>query len=405
MAFDYGQVGPQPGFTGRDKVVPFIGYVENVNDKKHSNRVKVRIPGLHPYKKQGGDEDSLKDEDLPWARVCLPTTMPQAGRMGGTANLQPGSWVFGFMLDGEDGQDPMIVGCFNNTSRASEQYNRKNVKDDKDGENKSVKKGFTKCNNNENWPNAGCIIYKEQSDQAGAEGDPAADNCTMDAVDPATDSDDLMCKHSYRQMKEEKKLGNEESQIYDYFKADALCGANKHGRDEYQSYVEETMPAQMDRFKYNDAVWDKFTGTYVEVNAVTKQMAFYMANTAKKPLETDKAEKKEDPKAREKRAELFEKEKDRTGIKTHELCDKLIEKDDKVHGIFQSSFIDTLIELLMSMLQGMQNGGGGGGVAVAAEEEEAGVDLPVVSSLVLMLRTPSPAQDPTLQFKTLVPGV
>ena len=88
----------QPGFMGRDKVVPFIGYVENVNDKKHSNRCQVRIVGLHPPDKQGGEEKSVKTEDLPWARVGLPTTMAQGARIGGTHGLQPGCWVYGIML-------------------------------------------------------------------------------------------------------------------------------------------------------------------------------------------------------------------------------------------------------------------------------------------------------------------
>jgi hypothetical protein len=106
MGIDLGAVGPQPGFMGRDKVVPFIGQVEDVNDKKHSNRVKLRIPGFHPYKKNGGEDESVSTEDLPWARVLLPTTMSQQGRVGGTHGMQPGAWVFGFFLDGEDGQDP-----------------------------------------------------------------------------------------------------------------------------------------------------------------------------------------------------------------------------------------------------------------------------------------------------------
>ena len=40
-----------PKFFGKDSFVPFIGQVEDVNDPKHSNRVKVRIVGLHPNKK------------------------------------------------------------------------------------------------------------------------------------------------------------------------------------------------------------------------------------------------------------------------------------------------------------------------------------------------------------------
>ncbi len=317
MSIDLGPVGQQPNFFGRDKVVPFIGYVENVNDKKHSNRVQIRIPGLHPYKKNGSEDESVKNEDLPWARCLMPTTMAQQGRIGGTIGMQPGAWVFGFFLDGEDSQDPLVVGTFNMTSRSSQQFNREIVDGDEDGENEQVQEGGTKIINNENWPNAGLLIYTEQSKQAGAEADKAADNSTGDYVDPCTEKDDILSKHSYRQMKEERKEGNEESQIYDVRKADGLCGTNKHGRDDAQSRMKEAIPSQMDRFTYGDAVWDKMTGSSIDLNSIFKQVAFELANMLKKPLETFKAETMEE-KHREKMSQAHKQTKDRTGLMTLE---------------------------------------------------------------------------------------
>ena len=49
--------------------------------------------------------------DLPWALVLLPTT--SSGQSGIGVNkhgLQPESWVFGFFADGDDCQQPIIVG-------------------------------------------------------------------------------------------------------------------------------------------------------------------------------------------------------------------------------------------------------------------------------------------------------
>ena len=61
--------------------------------------------GWHPKKKDG--EDGLKTEDLPWARVGMPTTYA-ASRVGGKHGILPGSWVFDF-LDGEEANDPFIL--------------------------------------------------------------------------------------------------------------------------------------------------------------------------------------------------------------------------------------------------------------------------------------------------------
>ena len=370
-ALDNAISGPQPGFFGKDPVVPFIGYVEDVNDKKHSQRVKIRIPGMHPYKKTGGEKDSVKTEDLPWARVCLPTTMAQQGRVGGTHGLQPGSWVFGFMLDGEDAQQPMIVGCFNMTSRVSDAYNRTNVDDDSDGTLTDQQEGFEKVLDSENHPNEGTQNYTEQSNQGGAETDKAMDNVTEDSVDPCTETDDMKSKATQRQMYEDKTSDNAEAQKYDVRKGDGVCGTNKHARDDMQSASKEMMPGQMDRFTYGDAVWEKMTGNYLDINAILKQMALMFANMLKRPLESEKAETKEEQN-REKRSEKIKDEKDRTGIKTFKMTDQLIKKDDELHGAFQTGFIDILIQLIFSMLTGMNNSGGGGGGGGGEEGQQSG---------------------------------
>ena len=87
--------------------MPFIGQVEDVNDPKGAYRAKVRCIGVHPCEKNG--EDGVKTEDLPWARVGMSTQFPQQARIGGKHGLLPGSWVFGYFLDGEDCQDPLVM--------------------------------------------------------------------------------------------------------------------------------------------------------------------------------------------------------------------------------------------------------------------------------------------------------
>ena len=59
---------------------------------------------------------SLKDEDLPWAQTLLPTTAGTgAGGYATKVQLQEGDVVFGFFLDGDDAQVPVIMGAFGRT--------------------------------------------------------------------------------------------------------------------------------------------------------------------------------------------------------------------------------------------------------------------------------------------------
>ena len=68
-------------------------------------RYKVRIMGYHTA--VPGD---LKDEELPWASVMLPVTAGVSGGAMSTPNLRQGDFVQGYFLDGEDAQQPVIMG-------------------------------------------------------------------------------------------------------------------------------------------------------------------------------------------------------------------------------------------------------------------------------------------------------
>jgi hypothetical protein len=55
--------------------------------------------------------DPLSNGDLPWAVVLLPTTSSGLGGHGENRHhLQVGDWVFGFFLDGDSCQQPVVVG-------------------------------------------------------------------------------------------------------------------------------------------------------------------------------------------------------------------------------------------------------------------------------------------------------
>jgi hypothetical protein len=107
-------------FVGRDGFLWWIGQVApvkaqggQVNGAGWGNRAKVRIMGYHPY-----SEVELPNEDLPWAQCLLPTTSGTgAGNNASSIKVHGGDTVFGFFLDGDNAQIPVIVGCFGRTSQ------------------------------------------------------------------------------------------------------------------------------------------------------------------------------------------------------------------------------------------------------------------------------------------------
>lgn len=73
-------------------------------------RYKVRIIGLHD---QG--ESVIPSEELPWAQIMYPVTAGGGqARSSQTSNLRQGMMVFGFFMDGQDQQIPVIMGVLGN---------------------------------------------------------------------------------------------------------------------------------------------------------------------------------------------------------------------------------------------------------------------------------------------------
>ena len=107
-------------FLGRDGFRWWIGQIPpesshggQINGAGWGNRFKVRIMGYHPY-----NTVELSNEDLPWAQCLLPTTSGTgAGNNSTTVKVSPGDTVFGFFLDGDNAQIPVIMGCFGRTSQ------------------------------------------------------------------------------------------------------------------------------------------------------------------------------------------------------------------------------------------------------------------------------------------------
>jgi len=89
------------------------GKFDNPNTiKGFGKRYKVRIIGVHDK-----EEETIPSDQLPWANIMYPITA--GGGQGGsyqTANLRQGMFVFGFYMDGQDMQVPVIMGVLGNNA-------------------------------------------------------------------------------------------------------------------------------------------------------------------------------------------------------------------------------------------------------------------------------------------------
>lgn len=93
-------------FMGIDGFRWFIGVVEDRNDPEKASRVRVRCFGYHD-----DDLEKIPTKDLPWAQVLAPTDTPSMAGMGNTPHfLVEGSHVFGFFLDANFMQRPVVIG-------------------------------------------------------------------------------------------------------------------------------------------------------------------------------------------------------------------------------------------------------------------------------------------------------
>jgi hypothetical protein len=109
-------------FAGRDGFRWWIGQIAPDSSQGTQNdgggwgnRFKVRIMGYHPY-----STVELPNEDLPWANVLLsPTDGSGAANRSKSVRLSPGDTVFGFFLDGDNAQIPVISGVFGRTAQVS----------------------------------------------------------------------------------------------------------------------------------------------------------------------------------------------------------------------------------------------------------------------------------------------
>jgi len=83
----------------------FFGKIVDNDDPLEIGRFKVRIHGLHT-----DNSITVPNEYLPWAQCVMPASSSGVSGLGDMPRMLPGAQVFGFFLDGEASQIPLILG-------------------------------------------------------------------------------------------------------------------------------------------------------------------------------------------------------------------------------------------------------------------------------------------------------
>ena len=91
--------GAKKNFIGLEGFIWWVGVVEDRNDPEQLGRVRVRCFGWHTEKKE-----KIPTDSLPWAHPMMPVNNPNA------YTPKEGDMVMGFFMDGENAQNPVIMG-------------------------------------------------------------------------------------------------------------------------------------------------------------------------------------------------------------------------------------------------------------------------------------------------------
>ena len=90
----------------QNNLVWWTGVVEDRNDPEQLGRCKVRIFGIHSE-----DTNILPTKDLPWAMPLQSITSAASSGVGvSPVGFVTGTWVMGIFLDGDQYQQPLVMG-------------------------------------------------------------------------------------------------------------------------------------------------------------------------------------------------------------------------------------------------------------------------------------------------------
>ena len=119
-------------FVGRDGFVWWIGRVADPKVWRNEStdpeegwayRCKTRIIGYHTF-----DDQVLPDDLLPWCHVLVDASKGAGqGSIASSSQMLGGETVFGFFLDGEEAQQPVIFGALPRSMKSSEPHGPDNT--------------------------------------------------------------------------------------------------------------------------------------------------------------------------------------------------------------------------------------------------------------------------------------
>lgn len=98
---------------GKEGFVWFLGVVEDRRDPEQIGRVRVRCFGWHT-----DDKTLIPTNTLPWAYIL------QAPNIPSSYTCREGDFVFGFFMDGDSAQQPMIVGVIPGKPTSQPDYSK-----------------------------------------------------------------------------------------------------------------------------------------------------------------------------------------------------------------------------------------------------------------------------------------
>lgn len=100
---------------------------ENTNNTVYTRRCKVRILGYHTISDENGYV--LKDIDLPWAHIMVGPGLATQDGNGSLHEYKGGENVLGFFLDGDEAQQPVIIGGFGRGKQVDDDNTKKSGTD------------------------------------------------------------------------------------------------------------------------------------------------------------------------------------------------------------------------------------------------------------------------------------
>ena len=334
----------QSDFFGKDNLTTFLGVVEDVKDPKGAGRVRVRCVGWHPK-----DKNDLPTDELPWSRVSAPTTHAQQGRVGSKHGLLPGCWVWGFFLDGNDAQNAMVCGSFPFTAGVSD----RDLRTDTEGQESSTQDNSIPAFDKVKLPQANndTVNTKDEKSQKGTStaSDPSGDAPALE------DSTDKVCGERKSAAKEardaEYSVTNVAGQKCDVYVADGGCGNIPHTQSDIQKKMQEKMVSLHNRMVAGDAVWDAYSGAYINLNGVMNQLSMDLCGLLKMLLTQQKGFIEETINRPARAVQLLAgTSRDSTVNLIQD--DALTIKDDMFHAMM-AMFFDQLCGMLMDMIRAM----------------------------------------------------